>query len=1048
MTVVQRLSPLALCLALGLAGCGGGSAPQGPVGCPSGVVSCSSAAQCPSGNSCSAAGCCQAATGCTTSASCTDPANPHCDAATNTCKPCASNTQCSGSNICVVASGHCEAPCSPSNQGSDCTGAGKAQCRSQGGISFCAQCASDAQCSGTTPACVNGACFGCNDNSTCSGATAACDTSTHRCVACLDASNNNGVNPACSGTTPACKAAQCVACNAAANDDTHGGVNGACPMATPVCTSGNACVGCVTNGQCAAASYCEPNNTCRLPALATFSASASAIQVGTSATLTVTIDRPARVDTVVTVTITSGPGALASGGTVTIATGATSGTVGYTAPATITGATAAVAFLATSGTQTLSAQLTVSALPPMLTAISAPADVQVGQSALVTVTVSPAPSGAGTVQIDLASNSASGTVSSPVLVGSTGMGTATYMAVSATAGTPVTITATQHGGAAMQTAPINNFVVTAAALTPATASVSTTGTVPMTVTINAVPPGVATAVVNLSVAGVGSVPATATVAAGQTTATFNYSAGSAVGTGTVSASASGGVTRMATITVVPRIVSLGIAPNPVIVGQPATLTVTLDVGPLATTRVYLNDYAPLFGTSFKVNAYLPTFIDIAAGVTTGTATFVECKSLSGPNSDTIALGAWIRGGNEAELSPLPAGTTPSASTQVLVCPIGASGAGAGTNNIPAGCADTSASSFSAPNLCPTWPVGTLNQPNTVGLILNTGVVYKRPTTAPPSVNLHYAASPAGCVKFQNFGTTTSVDPLDVPFALSTTAAATPTRTARTVTAFPAGTTQNPGTAATGACTITTTLSGVSGATVGMQTTATTTLNLFTPTTATPTDLQLNKLDYDQGSNDVKEYVELFNNTGATVTLTGHTYFLVLMGSPLATIGTAAYYDDRIVGKAEYTAIDLIGDCGITSVAAGGYLEVADANALTASANYTICTKALPYLLPAGATGANEAIQDAPGAVLLVKDGQIIDGLTYGTALVGATSAHVNAGAPFEYPTSGDPLDFNITDVFSASAYTLVRIGNSGNMANDWRLTFAATPGTANTVTGP
>src|SRR5262249_53320944 len=150
-------------------------------------------------------------------------------------------------------------------------------------------------CPSAQPVCTAlGTCFGCNSTSDCSGATPACNTSTHTCVPCLDAQNANGTNHSCPTATPACQNSACVTCNPAANDGTTG-ANGACANATPVCTSDNRCVQCIGDGQCAADQYCTAGNACVAPALVSLAPSASSIQVGQPATLTVTLDRAARV---------------------------------------------------------------------------------------------------------------------------------------------------------------------------------------------------------------------------------------------------------------------------------------------------------------------------------------------------------------------------------------------------------------------------------------------------------------------------------------------------------------------------------------------------------------------------------------------------------------------------------------------------------------------------------------------------------------------------------------------------------------------------------
>jgi uncharacterized repeat protein (TIGR01451 family) len=116
-------------------------------------------------------------------------------------------------------------------------------------------CASDANCSGTTPYClITGSprvCVSCLSGANCGGTTPTCDPGTHTCRGCAGDSE-------CSGSTPACEptgaCGKCSATNATL-----------CTGATPVCNTSTAtCVGCVTDANCAAPTpVCNPSTkTC------------------------------------------------------------------------------------------------------------------------------------------------------------------------------------------------------------------------------------------------------------------------------------------------------------------------------------------------------------------------------------------------------------------------------------------------------------------------------------------------------------------------------------------------------------------------------------------------------------------------------------------------------------------------------------------------------------------------------------------------------------------------------------------------------------------
>jgi hypothetical protein len=139
------------------------------------------------------------------------------------------------------------------------------------------------------------------------------------------------------------------------------------------------------------------------------------------------------------------------------------------------------------------------------------------------------------------------------------------------------------------------------------------------------------------------------------------------------------------------------------------------------------------------------------------------------------------------------------------------------------------------------------------------------------------------------------------------------------------------------------------------------------------------------------------------------------------------------------------------------LVVADAGSTLTSAGSMTVLKILPYQLASGviaATNTSEALPDAPSGYFLVKDGSIVDGVAYEGMIVHGTSSHIGAGAAFDFPTTGQPLDFWITDQFSSTvAGTLVRINFTGNNALDWRYSTSAgvTPGSLTFgpgVTGP
>jgi MYXO-CTERM domain-containing protein len=138
-------------------------------------------------------------------------------------------------------------------------------------------CEGDPACSGATPACLaSGVCGVCSaTNSTaCTGATPICDVPTATCVGCLTNANCSGAKPICNAGTLTCRActsnADCSG-NTPVCDTMAGSANlgtcvvctadASCPPSTPRCNqTSNACVQCLSNGDCGGDSpICKAN---------------------------------------------------------------------------------------------------------------------------------------------------------------------------------------------------------------------------------------------------------------------------------------------------------------------------------------------------------------------------------------------------------------------------------------------------------------------------------------------------------------------------------------------------------------------------------------------------------------------------------------------------------------------------------------------------------------------------------------------------------------------------------------------------------------------
>ena len=1061
-----------------------------PGECPSSATSCHVTTECSAMQECEG-GCCAAILGCSSSTDCADPNRPHCDPVTSTCKACVDSSQCSGGTVCVATSGRCEAACNPANQGSDCSKA-LPRCEPNGGVTFCAVCASNGDCKNATqPTCSGGYCTGCSSDQDCGGATPSCDAPRHTCVPCLDASNANGKSAACADPAhPACQSETCVVCNPGSNDKTSS-KNGACASRTPVCLKGasaavnscsgcdpasndavsghnpacagsalvcdsstDSCVACTATAQCKTGDYCGSDKACHTPNLTfvcTGSTASACTQnatayVGSAVSISVELDAAAVTDTVVPLALSTGKAsfsasAVQSTGSVTVA----AGTRISATPAIVTLDAAdlgPVTVVATLGAASAMSVLTPSLVPADLASFTSNlSNVQEGQAATLTVTLDKAPTGTATVMLTN-DTPALGTLL-PTSVEISGGASAQSMFTAAALASGTATLHASYTGKTPRTLPqtLNVFIATVASLTSSAPSVLTGGTATLTVTLAQAAPGAAIVAISVDKLGAlaGATPTTVVVAAGATSATFSFTGSTtAAGTATVIASAGGG-SASAQIAVLPRITAVKTGNTVVAIGQAGTLEVDLDVSPAAPFRVYVNDYIKNFPTAHKQNFYMQSSIDVQPGQTSGTAPFAECESLpTAAPADLIQIGAWAPGQTEVELA-----------TPITVCPLGAVMGAAG-----AACPDTTAIKLA---VCPISPLG-LTQPANAPLMITPGLAYLKPLAA-TTQQLNLTVTPAGCGHFTQTpsggGAPATITSINLNLSKTTTQPA--ASSIKTNLTFVPDAITLPAT-----CMLTASLPA---GTVGSPSSVTTTVNLVAPPGApAPGDLVLSKVEYSESNKypaiDTNEYIEIYNPGANSVALTDGNgtslYGVSFIASPLTGApGAQGFFDDRVIGKTEYQYVDLGKLAGITSIPGNGYLVIEDpaATAVTANLPSLQVAPVLAYQLPiptppATTPPSGEAIPNPPGAVFLVKSGHIIDGVSWGGMIVQATSPSIAGGAPFDWPQTGDPLDFWITDTPYVTG-TLVRINTTGNNNLDWRFSTTVTPGAPNTVvTGP
>ena len=180
-------------------------------------------------------------------------------------------------------------------------------------------------------------------------------------------------------------------------------------------------------------------------------------------------------------------------------------------------------------------------------------------------------------------------------------------------------------------------------------------------------------------------------------------------------------------------------------------------------------------------------------------------------------------------------------------------------------------------------------------------------------------------------------------------------------------------------------------------------------------LVLNELDYDQVGTDSAEFVELYNGTGAAVSLAGYTLYFVNGGASPAT---------------SYRTVSL---AAAGTLAAGQYLVVGDPTVTPAQGALFVATGA-----------ATDAIQNGPPDGVALVDATrnaLVDALSYEGAITSVSLAGVGAVSLVE----GTALAASVADS-NTVAGSLCRKPNgidTHDSAHDWAICSTVTPGAAN-----
>lgn len=183
--------------------------------------------------------------------------------------------------------------------------------------------------------------------------------------------------------------------------------------------------------------------------------------------------------------------------------------------------------------------------------------------------------------------------------------------------------------------------------------------------------------------------------------------------------------------------------------------------------------------------------------------------------------------------------------------------------------------------------------------------------------------------------------------------------------------------------------------------------------ALSTALVINEVDYDQVGTDTSEFIEIFNGTGAPVSLAGHALFLV-NGS----------------GNAVYTTVDL---GGAGTLGDGQYLVVRSAAVTVPMGTLTV-----------DFTKATDNIQNgAPDGIALVDTTKnlLVDALSYEGSMTTATLPGLGVVSLVE----GTALPLSVADsnMQQGSLCRLPNGADTNNATNDWAVSATPTPGAAN-----
>ncbi len=253
--------------------------------------------------------------------------------------------------------------------------------------------------------------------------------------------------------------------------------------------------------------------------------------------------------------------------------------------------------------------------PGVLSLILSPANVEGGNTAQGTVTLTNPATGGGTVVSLTSSDTATAMVPASVTVPS-GSTSATFTVNTTTvaSGTPVSISASYGSTSQSGTLTVSPQAVSSLTLAPGSVLGGTSSTATVTLAAPA-PAGGAVITLSSSDTSAAQVPATVTVAANATTATFSVDTSPVASDAALTISATYGSTQSASLTVTAAALnSVSVSPASVSGGSSSTGTVTLS-GPAPAGGAVV-----ALASSDTAAAQVPASVTVAANATTATFT--------------------------------------------------------------------------------------------------------------------------------------------------------------------------------------------------------------------------------------------------------------------------------------------------------------------------------------------------------------------------------------------------------------------------------------------